>query len=114
MVGPAVIAYLWKVEGSELWKRWPRNFFLAGCLLAGFLPYILLPLRASSDPLLNWGNPSTWENFKNHVTARQYSIFLGSPNLNVLPDALKLWWNQWPFFVWLLIVPGVFALRSKR
>ena len=114
IVGPAVIAVLWRVEGPEFWSRWRRNLIVLAFLAAGLLPYIFLPLRAASDPLLNWGNPFNWENFWNHITAKQYSIFLGAPRLAVLPDALRLWWRQWPPAVWLLIVPGFFALRRLR
>lgn len=114
IVGPAVLAVLWRVEGNAFALRWRRNLLMIGCLAAGMLPYGLLPLRAASDPLLNWGNPSNWERFWRHVSAQQYSIFLGSPRLNVLPDALKLWWGQWPAGIWLLLIPGMLFFRRIR
>lgn len=114
ILAPAILVVLWRTEGISFVFRWRRTLIMAACVLAGLLPYALLPLRASQDPLLNWGNPSNWQRFWNHITAQQYSIFLGSPRLNALPDALKLWWTQWPAFIWLLMIPGFFFLRKHR
>ena len=83
-------------------------------LLVGLLPYLLLPIRASRDPLLNWGNPSTWENLWSHVSAEQYQVFLGSPSLKVLERLIPLWWNQWPPGFVLLMLPGLVLLWRKH
>ena len=114
IVGPAVLAVLWRVEGLSLALRWRRNLLMIGCIAAGLLPYLLLPVRAAADPLLNWGNPSNWERLWRHVSAQQYSVFLGSPRLDLLPNALKLWWGQWPPGIWILMVPGILFFRRTR
>ena len=49
--------------------------------LAAFIPIIILfysylPLRASTNPILNWGNPVNFENFFRHVTGKQYQVWL--------------------------------------
>lgn len=31
-----------------------------------------MPVRAAADPPMNWGNPSSWTGFWNHVTREQY------------------------------------------
>lgn len=114
LLAPAILVLLWRVEGKSLILKWQRTLAMAACVLAGLMPYALLPLRAANDPLLNWGNPSNWERFWKHITAQQYSVFLGSPRFDALPNALHLWWTQWPVFVWLLIVPGLLFFRKHR
>ena len=39
---------------------------------AGISVYIYLPVRASLEPVANWGNPSDWQAFYAHVTAAMY------------------------------------------
>lgn len=43
---------------------------------ATLLIYLYLPLRAASDPILNWGDPSSWSGFWKHVTGGQYKIWM--------------------------------------
>ncbi len=42
------------------------------------LLYLYLPLRASQNPVLNWGNPENWKNLIRHVSGKQYSVWLFS------------------------------------
>jgi hypothetical protein len=51
--------------------------------LVAFIPtivlvYLFLPLRASSSPFLNWGNPINMENFFRHISGKQYQVWLFS------------------------------------
>ncbi|HEX2613310.1 MAG TPA: DUF2723 domain-containing protein, partial [Fibrobacteria bacterium] len=46
--------------------------------VAGLSAYLYLPLRASADPLLNWGDPSTPGAFWRHVSAHQFRSFMFS------------------------------------
>jgi len=49
------------------------------CGWAGALVLCYLPLRAITNPPINWGNPRTWEAFVAHITARQFgNLLLGS------------------------------------
>jgi len=43
--------------------------------LVGLLPYIYLPLAASRDPALNWGDPRTLQAFVGDVTRAEYGTF---------------------------------------
>ncbi|MFA5804822.1 MAG: DUF2723 domain-containing protein [Melioribacteraceae bacterium] len=50
-------------------------------MLALFFPlvitfYLYLPLRASSNPKINWGNPVNFENLYRHVSGKQYQVWL--------------------------------------
>ncbi|MBI5731565.1 MAG: DUF2723 domain-containing protein [Ignavibacteriales bacterium] len=50
-------------------------------MVAVFFPlvitfYLYLPLRASSNPKINWGNPVNFENLFRHVSGKQYQVWL--------------------------------------
>ncbi len=38
--------------------------------------YLYLPLRAATNPALNWGNPVNLENILRHVSGKQYQVWL--------------------------------------
>lgn len=42
------------------------------------LLYLYLPIRASYNPVINWGNPVNLENFFRHVSGKQYQVWLFS------------------------------------
>jgi hypothetical protein len=46
-------------------------------VFAGLLVYAYLPLTASRDPAMNWGNPTTVQRFIDHVSAKQYRQYVG-------------------------------------
>jgi len=46
--------------------------------LLGLSIYLYLPIRASQDPLLNWGDPSTLERFWWHLSGKQYRVWIFS------------------------------------
>lgn len=52
-------------------------YTLCGGLLAGFL-YLYLPIRASQNPLMNWGNPDTFKRFIWQVTGKQFNTWMFS------------------------------------
>ena len=42
------------------------------------LVYSYLPIRASQNPLINWGNPIEWERIIRHISGQQYQVWLFS------------------------------------
>lgn len=42
----------------------------------GLSVYLYLPIRAASQPILNWGNPQTLEKFWWHVTGKQFRVWM--------------------------------------
>ncbi|MCW8814220.1 MAG: DUF2723 domain-containing protein, partial [Chlorobium sp.] len=40
------------------------------------LVYLYLPIRASQNPFLNWGNPIDWERIYRHISGKQYQVWL--------------------------------------
>ncbi len=83
--------------------------------LLGLTPYLYLPVRASLDPLWNWGDPSTLDRFVAHVTGYGYWGYLGEGNtvgrfLSWLGGlGTKLTWG-----VYLLVPAGVVAMRRSH
>jgi hypothetical protein len=65
--------YNWNFDKKNL-----KRFFvytLIGIFVAGLI-YLYIPLRAMTQPFLNWGNPVTFESFIYHITGRLYHQFL--------------------------------------
>lgn len=68
-----------------LYDRWTKHYSLKTNIkffspiiffaLIGLSLYIYLPLRSFTDPIIDWGNPDTFEKFTNHVVRRQYKGF---------------------------------------
>ena len=57
------------------------SFKKIGLMLCVFFPllillYLYLPVRASTNPEINWGNTINFENFWRHFTGRQYQVWL--------------------------------------
>lgn len=42
------------------------------------LVYSYLPIRASQNPAMNWGNPIEWERIVRHISGQQYQVWLFS------------------------------------
>lgn len=45
-------------------------------ILVLVINYSYLPIRASSNPTLNWGNPIDFEKIIRHITGKQYQVWL--------------------------------------
>ena len=52
-----------------------RGAIAAGLVVVGLLPYLYLPLAASADPPLNWGDPRTLDAFFHHFLRADYGTF---------------------------------------
>jgi hypothetical protein len=65
----------------------------AGLFLLGLTPYLYLPIRASMDPPMNEGDPSTWPNFWYLVTGGGHhkNSFAFGPS--EIPARLELYWG---------------------
>src|SRR5215831_11111912 len=71
LLGPAVLFLLWR--NRRLLLAQPRALALAAAaLLAGLLPYAYLFLAAARHPALNWGDPSSLDNFMAVITRKHF------------------------------------------
>ena len=72
-IGLALLLARWRGPGRVLWRLLVP---IAAGVLAGVAAYAVLPIRAGSDPLMNWGDPDLWERFWRHVTAWQFRVII--------------------------------------
>ncbi len=73
--------------------NWRLLVKMALCFLLGLTPYLYLPIRALMNPPLNYGNPSTLDNFVTLVTGRQFQGQMWIFGLTELPDRLTMYWS---------------------
>lgn len=93
MAAPALVYAVWPVIRSEILRtapgqsvlRWIRGVNYRALLLilllglAGFIPYIYLPLRANAGASWVYGEPGTWTGFWDQFWAREAARFIGVP-----------------------------------
>ena len=76
LAGPGLAFLFFKKEGFRI-SAFRRLAVLGGCfLIIVFIVTLYLPIRASSDPLFNWGNPRNLGNLLHHLTGKQYHVWL--------------------------------------
>ena len=78
LILPAVAYLFFNKQGIK--KASIKKMFL---MIAVFLPllaviYSYLPIRASQQPILNWGNPVDLERILRHISGKQYQVWLFS------------------------------------
>jgi hypothetical protein len=91
-----------------------------GLLILGLLPYLYLPIAASGDPPVNWGNPQTLDAFIRLVTRADYGSaqFFASGAHGSIVDNLALFFGYLPDAfgggACVLVVAGLWAIRRAR
>lgn len=94
-------------------------FKMALLFILPLLFYLYLPIRASVNPLTNWGDPDTLEKLINHITAKQYGYYFTSSPVKLIQHL----WNHLtgffpPQFTWPLLLPGIagffFLLKTSK
>ncbi len=75
--------------------------------------YSYLPIRAASEPVLNWGNPVNFSNFFRHVSGAQYQVWLFS-SLEAAKKQLVNFFsylpNEFTYPVLIIAVAGLISL----
>lgn len=66
-----------------------------GGLLAGLLVFIYLPVRASANPVMNWGHPSTWRQFLWNVRREQWDT---RPFTDAPTGFIRTWFGSYNLF----------------
>jgi hypothetical protein len=84
----ALLAVL--LYGSSFDKPIP-TFALGGLFfLLGVSVCLYLPIRSSLHPVMNWGDPETWGRLWNHLTAKQYRIWMFSQGIGAMMSRFVL------------------------
>jgi tetratricopeptide (TPR) repeat protein len=71
LAAPMLLALVLVRQGKHFWRQ-PTTAVAILLAVVGMMIYSYLPLAASREPLLNWGDPDSWQRFYWHVSARQY------------------------------------------
>ena len=121
------LSLLWYLPGvlivvfdKSIVTSWKKILLLVFFFVLGLSVYLYLPLRSLNQPLLNWGDPSNWPRFMNHVTGRQYRVWMFNNSLpelwHNLSRFLKIAINQPVIFLSWLVIPGFvwLFLNNKR
>lgn len=78
LLAPACLTLFFIMNRSSM-KLVPKLLlFMAVCFIIGFSVYLYLPIRASQNPVLLWGNPVSLERFIWHLTGKQFSVWIFS------------------------------------
>ncbi|NWG29026.1 MAG: DUF2723 domain-containing protein [Ignavibacteriaceae bacterium] len=71
--------------------------------------YSYLPLRASQNPLLNWGNPIDWERIYRHITGKQYQVWLFT-SFDSAGKQFSHFWSMLPFEFFIGLILSIIGL----
>ncbi|HEX8231315.1 MAG TPA: DUF2723 domain-containing protein [Chloroflexia bacterium] len=63
----------WRLRLKALLSNW---FVAVPAALLPLLLYLYLPVRSSQSPVMNWGAPTTWDDFYRHISGWQYRVYL--------------------------------------
>ncbi len=116
---PAGIYFVLITMGCNYKKILTPSFIIKPLILFAiplFL-YLYLPIRAKAQPLANWGDPSTFERFKEHITAEAYSGFFAMNTLfsNLIEHLSKFFVEQFTILPLLIgLLGGVILLIKRR
>jgi transmembrane protein TMEM260 (protein O-mannosyltransferase) len=72
---PALAAIVYRTQGFEFFKSRRLIYAALVSLCALFAVNSYLPLAASANPILNWGDPRSLQTIWWHITGRQYQVF---------------------------------------
>ena len=119
-----VAAAIWGVCFLRRWARPERRIardlaWTAGLALAAMAVLAYLPLRASTDPWRNWGDPDTWDGFVAHLTgARIRAAFGGKMGgqgaWDINSEYAMIQLLEQVSWAGLLAVPGALWLALRR
>jgi hypothetical protein len=112
---PASFYWVWKAKQAAQTKALGWGLLAA---LPGVSLYLYLPLRAAFAPLLNWGAPSTWDQFWWMLHRGGYSRTALDAYEGLAEAQVRFWWHSlWQSgYQWLLPLglAGAWALGRKQ
>ncbi|MEW6481569.1 MAG: DUF2723 domain-containing protein [bacterium] len=111
LIFPAVVYWL-------IFKRKPLSFKKIALMLIffslGLLPYLYLPIRSLTHPVLDWANPTSLERFIYYVGGKQYAYLLSNQNiLNNFFNWFSFLKDQFSIYLIPLALIGIIFLFKK-
>lgn len=79
--------------------------------------YLYLPISASHNPSINWGNPIDWERFKRHIMGWQYQSWIFSSTESASKQFkyfISIFPVEFAYVGLLLIILGVYQLSKMN
>jgi len=90
------LAYLFFIKEGFNLSALKKIFYILLLFFAILLLiYSYLPLRALTNPALNWGNPVNFDNLIRHITGKQYQVWIFS-SIDVAKEQLKYFVENLP------------------
>ena len=106
---PALALLVWATQGRHFFVS-KRLWYAAGFAFAALVVvYSYLPIAASRSPIISWGNPTSVQAILDHITGKQYQVFLSFDSTIIGRQLVEFGkfisreFGPW----WLPLVPGL-------
>ncbi len=116
LVLPAM-AYLYFDKYKFNFSSFKLILFMLLPFLIALTVYIYLPLAASNNPNINWGNPVDWERFKRHIMGWQYQSWIFSSTESASKQFnyfISIFPAEFAYIGLILYLLGIFQLSRKN
>ncbi len=108
----AAAVVLWVIADRNLRRQFGKLAAVATIVFPiPISAYLYLPIRAAQSPILNWGDPSNFENFIRHASGWQYRTWMFNKpfgeHISSMFDLIRMTITEYPI---VLIIPAAFGL----
>ncbi|MEW6618609.1 MAG: DUF2723 domain-containing protein [bacterium] len=115
----AVITYQMKKEKTQKILTPYHLFKMFICFFLPLLLWLYLPIRASTNPIHNWGDPQTVDRFIEHIRGGQYGYYFSSSikelTIRIFTHLTRFFPHQWTLYlVWVGIVGMIGLFKQRR
>ena len=113
-----VVLYLIIKDSKDGWFIKTLFFSVITVLVAGVL-YLYLPVRASAEPLINWGNPHNFERSVYHIVRGQYgaltaNAFSFNRAFSEIAVFFELMFKEYYAFLLAALLGGYYLYKNKK
>ncbi|MDI6802304.1 MAG: DUF2723 domain-containing protein [Bacteroidota bacterium] len=116
LLAPALLYLFFAINGFTKYS-WRLIFILVVPFIVGLSFYFYLPVRASSSPFLNWGNPVDLEKIFWHLSGKQYRVWIFSSTESAVKQFnyfVGNLLNEFNFLFLLLALVGLWSLFRQH
>lgn len=94
-----------------------RLIFISLAAAAALSFYLFIPIRSSTNPLINWGEVHNWETFWNLISAKEFAFtvnFTGGKDIALrLFEHWNMLYNNFPYFLPIIGFIGLWKTRMQ-